>query len=284
MYPNGMMNVWTGLLLRVENEDQLVAVLGHEIGHYLRAHQIERWRSMRNSASVAIFFDMVLTAGLATLAVASNSMAFGRDQELEADQFGVGLMGDKHYDPAEAVALWQYVAEEQSKDSSKSKQSMFFATHPQPKERIEALEQLAVQNGHVEDNSHSEHQEQFLSIMSLLYFDYMNDHFSLQENEQTALMLEKHLELGYPKGQVYYFKGRLANQENTEESRFEAEKYFLESVSQQGAPPESYRELGYLYLKNGDKKKAGEFFQQYLNARPEASDIKMIEFYLNSME
>ncbi|HVE54757.1 MAG TPA: M48 family metalloprotease, partial [Ramlibacter sp.] len=35
MAPNGSMQVWSGLLLRVDNEAQLAAVLGHELGHYL---------------------------------------------------------------------------------------------------------------------------------------------------------------------------------------------------------------------------------------------------------
>ena len=44
MAPNGMMQVWSGLLLRVDNEAQLAAVLGHEIGHYLARHSVERLR------------------------------------------------------------------------------------------------------------------------------------------------------------------------------------------------------------------------------------------------
>ena len=41
MAPNGMMQVWSGLLLRMGNEAQLAAVLGHEIGHYLARHMID---------------------------------------------------------------------------------------------------------------------------------------------------------------------------------------------------------------------------------------------------
>ena len=44
MAPNGMMQVWTGLLLRVENEAQLAAVLGHEIGHYVARHSVDQLR------------------------------------------------------------------------------------------------------------------------------------------------------------------------------------------------------------------------------------------------
>ena len=43
MAPNGMMQVWSGLLLRMDNEAQLAAVLGHEIGHFLQRHSVERF-------------------------------------------------------------------------------------------------------------------------------------------------------------------------------------------------------------------------------------------------
>ncbi len=43
MAPNGMLQLWTGLLLRVENEAQLAAIVGHEIGHYLQRHSVDRF-------------------------------------------------------------------------------------------------------------------------------------------------------------------------------------------------------------------------------------------------
>ena len=41
MAPNGMMVLWSGLLLRSRNEAQLATVIGHEIGHYLRKHSVK---------------------------------------------------------------------------------------------------------------------------------------------------------------------------------------------------------------------------------------------------
>ncbi|MDE0443038.1 MAG: M48 family metallopeptidase [Gammaproteobacteria bacterium] len=47
MAPNGMMLVFTGLLVRLENEAQLAAVLGHEAAHYVKRHTLQRWRDLR---------------------------------------------------------------------------------------------------------------------------------------------------------------------------------------------------------------------------------------------
>lgn len=283
MYPNGMMHVWTGLLLRAENEAQLAAVLGHEIGHYLRAHQIERWRSLRDGASAAIFVDMILTMGLATMAVASGNSAFGRDQEVEADQFGMDLMVKQGYEPSEALNLWRYVSAEQAADKSKSGRSIFFATHPQPKQRIEKLEEAVDKVTHENHTEFVSAQQSYTSAIAPYYFDFMEDHFNLQEYEQTEVMLGKHQQLGYPMGQIYYFKGRLATLKKEEGFQSVAESALLASINAEGAPVESYRELGYLYLKSGKKAEAGGMFRKYLEILPEASDRKMIEFYLSSI-
>src|SRR3546814_5968134 len=50
MAPNGMMTVWSGLLLRVNDEAQLAAILGHEMGHYMQRHTLARMRDMRSKA------------------------------------------------------------------------------------------------------------------------------------------------------------------------------------------------------------------------------------------
>ena len=48
MAPNGVMQVWTGALLRSENEAQIGFVLGHEIGHFLHQHSIKQWRRTKD--------------------------------------------------------------------------------------------------------------------------------------------------------------------------------------------------------------------------------------------
>jgi len=281
MYPNGMMHVWTGLLLRAENEAQLAAVLGHEIGHYLRSHQIDRWRSLRNGASAAIFLDMVLTMGLATMAVASGASAFGRDQEIEADQFGMDLMTKQGYEPNEAVNLWRYVNAEQAADKSKTGHSIFFATHPQPKQRIEKLEETARAVTQHKQSEFVSAEQNYLSAITPHYLEFMEDHFELQEYEQTELLLLKHQQLGYPQGQIDFFRGRLAMLQKGADFQARAETAFLASIDTAAAPAETYRELGYLYLKSRKNQEAATMFHKYLDSQPDASDRKMIEFYLS---
>src|SRR6185436_15359250 len=87
MAPNGMMQVWSGLLLRTSNEAQLAAVLGHEIGHYMARHTLERLRDVKQRAAFGQFLGIAFAAArigsvgsLAQLGVMASLFSYGRDQ------------------------------------------------------------------------------------------------------------------------------------------------------------------------------------------------------------
>jgi predicted Zn-dependent protease len=283
MYPNGMMHVWTGLMLRVESEAQLAAVLGHEIGHYLRAHQISQWRRMRDGAGVAAFFDMVLTGGLATLAVLGNAMSFGRDQEIEADTFGLDLMVAQGYQPQAAADLWRYVHQEAEADESKRESSLFFESHPQPVERIQKLEARTASLSE-EFSDAKGFEARWVEMMTPHYQNFMADHIALQEYEQTASLLNLHTRLGYPVGLVQYFYGELYRLRKDEGDPKLAIAAYRESIASGDSPAQAHRELGYLLLRADEKPAARKHFQAYLKQHPDASDVEMIKYYIDSLE
>ncbi|MGH8650333.1 MAG: M48 family metallopeptidase, partial [Burkholderiales bacterium] len=150
MAPNGMMQVWTGLLLRCNDEAQLSAILGHEMGHFLRQHSIQRYRDARDKASFSAFLGMGLAvagaggaAPLVDLAMVASIYAYSRDQEREADQIGLELMTKAGYSPMAAPEVWEQLIVE-SKASTGSRSSGFlFATHPDPEERQGTLRETA---------------------------------------------------------------------------------------------------------------------------------------------
>ena len=107
MAPNGMMQVWSGLLLRMENEAQLAAVLGHELGHYLERHSVERLRDSRSRAAFAQLMGVFGIAGtVAQWGIMAGMFSFTREQEARADRLGLGLMLRAGYDPAQAARVW----------------------------------------------------------------------------------------------------------------------------------------------------------------------------------
>jgi predicted Zn-dependent protease len=152
MAPNGMMQVWSGLLLRMDNEAQLAAVLGHELGHYLERHSLERLRDTRSRAAAAQFIGLFGVAGMvANLGITASMFAFTRDQESRADRLGMALMQRAGYDGAQAALVWDNLLGEMrvtGGDDAGSRNPLL-ATHPAPANRRDELLRLAGGRGGV---------------------------------------------------------------------------------------------------------------------------------------
>lgn len=147
MAPNGMMQVWSGLMLRVENEAQIAAVLGHEIGHYYGKHTLIRLQDLKGKAAAAAVLSMFgLVGALGGLAVLGSAMAFSRDQETEADQIGQNLLGKAGYPLNETALIWTGLSDELKAGSQKdlATDKSMFASHPAISERIDMLQKSAV--------------------------------------------------------------------------------------------------------------------------------------------
>lgn len=145
--PGKNMGVHTGMIKLVKNNDQLAAVIGHEIGHVLADHGNERVsQNMLTQGVVAAGAvalgnnpkrDLILVGAMG-LAQYGVLMPFSRSHESEADALGVKYMAKAGFDPKEAAELWKLM----SKDGGKTPPE-FLSTHPSPKSRIEALTKLA---------------------------------------------------------------------------------------------------------------------------------------------
>lgn len=140
--PGGKIAVYTGLIekLRV-TDDELAAVMGHEIAHALREHARER-ASERQAAGLLIGVGAaVLGVGQAgaDLSQVAYSVAVGmpnsRAHETEADRIGVELAARGGYDPRAAVTLWQKMA----KAAGGGGPPQWLSTHPSAQSRQQDL-------------------------------------------------------------------------------------------------------------------------------------------------
>jgi predicted Zn-dependent protease len=140
--PGGKIAVYTGLLTKLDlTDDEIAAVLGHEIAHALREHARER-------ASEQVVAGLVIQGGAAAVGAGQGTIDVARlayvvavrlpnsrVHESEADRLGVELAARAGYDPRAAVTLWQKMARA---DGGKSPE--FLSTHPSADTRIRDLE------------------------------------------------------------------------------------------------------------------------------------------------
>ncbi len=147
--PGGKVGVHTGLLKIARSEDQLAAVIGHELAHVWLRHGAERvsqqyasqaaltavqayGESQGNGSSSQVMALIGLGAQVGVL------LPFSRKHESEADRLGQQLMAEAGYDPAAAAALW---ANMQAASGRSTPQ--FLSTHPNPSRRQEVLAERA---------------------------------------------------------------------------------------------------------------------------------------------
>ena len=148
MAPNGMMVVWTGLLLRAQNEAQVAAVIGHEAGHYIKRHSLKSWLDAKSRTDLMVLLSIGLAVGgvpaggdifnLTQLLQVGFMAKHSRDNEREADKIGLDFLINSGYDPYEAPKIWENIIKEMELGEV-NKPLSFLASHPAPEERIKNL-------------------------------------------------------------------------------------------------------------------------------------------------
>ena len=144
--PGGKVVVYTGLLPISQNEAGLAVVMGHEISHAIFQHGNERMsqglaQQLGGVAlSVAVSNQPAQTQNLFMQAYGIGSqvgvlLPFSRNQELEADHYGMIWAAMAGYNPREAIALWQRM-----EAAGGQAPPEFLSTHPSAGNRIQQLE------------------------------------------------------------------------------------------------------------------------------------------------
>ena len=144
--PGGKMAVYSGLIEKLQaTDDELAAVMGHEISHALREHSRESIsRQMATQTAVgiagALFGVGELGQGLGNMvADVTLNLPNSRTNEVEADRIGVELAARAGYNPEAAITLWQKMA----KLNSGGQPPKWLSTHPANEDRIKDLQVYA---------------------------------------------------------------------------------------------------------------------------------------------
>lgn len=143
--PGGKIVVYEGILRAAKNQDQLAAVIGHEIAHITAGHTKSKLLQGRG-AQIGISVAAVLLGGgsqgatytaheaLNQGAMLGILLPYKRSQETEADEIGLEYMAKAGFDPRAAVPLWQQMAKETGDGPPE-----LLSTHPSDEKRIDSL-------------------------------------------------------------------------------------------------------------------------------------------------
>jgi predicted Zn-dependent protease len=151
-HPGRKIGVFEGMFRVAQNDDQLAAVVGHEIGHLQADHGRERM-----NAQVAKGWGLQIVALLLNLSGVNYGpeiaaalglgveyglvLPYSRRQEFDADRLGLRLTAEAGFRPEEAITLWQRMDA-----AAGPRLPQFLATHPAPEARIQAIREILAGN------------------------------------------------------------------------------------------------------------------------------------------
>jgi len=143
--PGGKIGINTGLFKVARNQDQLAAVIGHEVGHVIANHANERLSQqyavqgglMVIDALAGNFSPLIRQMGMQALGLGADIgilLPYSRIHESEADLIGLKLMARAGFDPRESITLWRNMA-----SAGGGQPIEFLATHPSNQTRLQDL-------------------------------------------------------------------------------------------------------------------------------------------------
>jgi predicted Zn-dependent protease len=149
--PGGQIFITAALFNRLNSEDQLAGILGHEIAHVVARHGAQQMAKAKltqglTGAAVIASYDPENPASAGSAAVAALignliNMRFGREDELESDRLGVKFKTESKYEPESMIEVMKILSEA----GGPSRQPEFFSTHPNPENRIQRIRE-AIEN------------------------------------------------------------------------------------------------------------------------------------------
>ena len=287
MAPNGMMVVWTGLLLRVENEAQLSAVIGHEAGHYIKRHSLKAWLDAKARTDLMALLSIGLAVGgvpgggdifnITQLLQAGIMAKHSRDNEREADEIGLDALIKAGYDPDEAPKVWENIIKEMELGENK-KPPAFLASHPNPKERIKNLQEQTKRYSKIERKKNKENLKKI--IHPYLKKWIRNEIRVNNKIEQTEFVFSKVFNDTNNLYLLKFYQGEIYRLKKDEEKNKKAIKLYRDSIKENKDFPDVYRELGLLLLKENKNNEAKEKLKKYVDLAPNAKDVEIVKSYI----
>ena len=281
MAPNGMMTVWSGLLLRVRNEAELASVLGHEFGHFEYQHTLRLFKEIRKKTDAMAWLSLIPygIGAIAQIGLAGSIFSFNRDMEREADMKGLGYIANAGYDPREASAIWAQLRDEmdataleRNRKSKKDKNGGFFATHPNTKER---MEYLSIEAAKFDATTATRGEAEFNSVMFKWWPMLIDDQIMLNDFGATEFLIGRLATNGWTP-ELLFARGELYRNRNGTGDMAKALDFYNQSVAGNPNLAEAWRGLGIAQMKSGAYDAGQASLKQYLTMKPDAEDKALI--------
>lgn len=275
--PGGKIGVNRGLLVELNNEAELAAVLGHEITHAAARHsakKIETGMALSIGLAVLGATQRDTTAGKAMMVAGGVGAVllgqkYSRDSESEADKYGIKYMVKAGYDPNAAVSL-QETFVRLSKGNNPSWLEGLFASHPPSQERVEANRIQAKQLYHPGLTLGEQRYKQMIAGLikaKPAYAKYAQSEqaFAKKDYTQANKLIDQAIAIEPREALFYAMKGDIYNVQQNHQA---AIKEYDKAIAQNQNLFYSYLQRGLSYKALGDTTRAKSDLQKSYQLLP----------------
>ncbi len=280
MAPNGMMQVWSGLLLRARDEAELAAILGHEYTHYANKHSLRRLHDIEEKAAVSNVLGFVpYIGGLLSIGTFLTVFSYSRSQEAEADSGGLTLMVQSGYDPMAAAQIWeQRRVEIEATAVARDAKPRYgnggvFASHPNDLERMKTLRALAEKDR--TPASTARKADDYRKALAPWWPIFIDDQIKLNDFGGTELLLGQLAKGGWTPD-LLFARGELYRTRGKPDDLKPAADFYRQALASADAPVEAWRGLGLALLRSGAQGDGQAALKTYVAKKPDAPDKAMM--------
>lgn len=286
---NGFVLVHTGLLARLENEAQLVSVLGHELEHYLGRHVLRERRTNDRTAAMRQVSDasgdtivrlVMMIAG--SISDAGHEHGYGPDLEREADAASLRAVIAAGYDPEQALRAYQIFADDPAEGGVQQPYS--YGDHPALEERIRNCREEIVTlraKGRLAEGGRVGQAEYEAAITNVLLVDAALD-LGMRRFWHANAAIERNLRLNPESARGYYLRGELARRKGDHDpAQLQGiVSDYRRAIALDPNLAEAHRELGLLEATRGNRAEGRKEIARYLELVPDPRDRAILESYL----
>ncbi|MBW6525359.1 M48 family metallopeptidase [Sphingomonas sp. RHCKR7] len=278
--PNGAITVWSGLLLRLRDEAELGAVLGHEFAHFEQRHTLAGQRRRLGNSDLGAWATLLTgtAAPLIRLIATADIYSFSRAQESEADSLGLRFVAAAGYDARRVADVWSRQMDEADATAAGRKQRShrydgvhLLATHPTDLQRMTALRTAAASlpgGGATEAAAYA-------AALRPWRAAFLADQIKLNDLRGTDYLLGQLAQGGWTED-LLFARGELYRQRGNPRDLVVAADLYRQALVLDQRHAESHRGLGLALLRGGETEAGRAELRRYLELAPDAADAAMV--------
>lgn len=305
IFPNGTLHFHIGMASQIENEAQLVALLGHELTHFLNRHavadRIYRERAETQLKSTRLMASLVLLPlGLSPLAfndisvkgidgiLAPQLAGFSQDQERESDRGGLLRMAALGYDPSHAAGFFEMLMADVALTSSELNRTevedpYYYASHPALEERRDSMRAIAAERDRTCLEPAPDPRWACGVAAERVGVEAYRARIARvgtrnAELDRAIRTLERLLEYNEDDAEAWALLGEIrGGRGGRGASLGKAIEALERAVAIDDERASAFRELGFLYSSDGRSAESDSAFRRFLELSPDAPDRALIE-------